>query len=483
MNYVQKSFKGAIWLSFFNFISQIYSWVITILIARVLTPNDYGLMDMATIFTAYIAIFNELGLGAAIIQRKDVNENELSSLFWFVSLIGIVFAISSIIIAYPTAWLFDETRLIPITQLVSLVFVITALMIIPLNILNRNAEFKIIGFIELIAKLTASTAMLLIAYNGGGVWTLIWGTIILKLTQTILMYYFVKWRPKFHFNLNEIKPYMKFGLNIAGTRSVNYITNKADRFFAGKFLGATSLGYYSFAIQLASLPTEKIVSIIQRVTFPLFSRYQDNIEDFKYYYLKVIKLVALLTFPLYIGGAYLGNNLIPLILGEKWVPIIDIFIILSISQIFISILTFNKIALNALGLPHKNFYYSLIIAIFLSISFYLASQFNIFVMTIPWITILPIIIVIYTYYTIRKINLTFLEFLINIKNPILGSIFIILIFIIINKFNYIIKLNNFNLLILKLFSSIIIYIYFIYKVEKNNFNLIFNILKTKKNNI
>lgn len=274
MSIIHKAFKGAAWLALFRAISQTFSWGVTIIIARMLVPEDYGLMEMATIITGYVILFSELGLGAAIIQRDTINDDELSSLFWFVVCWGCLLGISCIILAYPTVAIFNETRILRVTQSVSLLFIIGSLLIVPRNILHRELRFKAIGFIEACSVIVSCITMIVIAKLGGGVWTLIGGHIIREFVKVASVPFVLSWRPGLHFRFCEIKPFMKFGLNIAVGNSLYYIYMKSDRFFGGRALGANTLGYYSLALQLSSIPTDKLVSMINSVSFPVFSRYQ-----------------------------------------------------------------------------------------------------------------------------------------------------------------------------------------------------------------
>jgi PST family polysaccharide transporter len=136
MSIVDKAFKGAIWLTLFRGSGQIFSWLTTIIVARILSPSDYGLMDMATILTGYVVLFSSLGLGMAIIQRENITENALSSLFWLLVSWGFFLAIVCLFLAYPTVAIFNEPRLLRVTQSVSILFLVGGLLIVPNNILQ-----------------------------------------------------------------------------------------------------------------------------------------------------------------------------------------------------------------------------------------------------------------------------------------------------------------------------------------------------------
>ena len=183
-----KAVKGATWLAIFKFSSQVVSWVATVIVARLLVPDDYGLMAMATIITGYAFIFNELGLGQAIIQSPRVTEKQLSSVFWFSMLLSLFFALFALLVAYPTAFIFNETRVVPLTQTTSILFILSGLQIVPQALLRKEMEFSSIVYIDMIGALVSCICMVIIANLGAGVWTLIGGHIIRSFTRLVLLY-------------------------------------------------------------------------------------------------------------------------------------------------------------------------------------------------------------------------------------------------------------------------------------------------------
>ena len=287
-SYARRAAQSGLWFAGTKFSIQILSWATTIIVARTLIPEDYGLSAMASFFTGYLEIFSELGLGAAIVQRREVSPQELSSTFWLSLMIGSVLSFAAFCLAYPTAWIFHEPRVIPVTQVISILFVISSLSIVPYSVLSRNIRFKEIGLTQFAAVGIASVSMIPMARADFGVWTLVCGVIIQRTTSTLFLYYFSGWRPLKHFRLSEARPLIMYGVNVAGSRSLFYLFQKADKFIVGKFYQASSLGYYSFAQQLAATPTEKIVSVINQVSFPVFSRYQDDQEQIRELYLRTM---------------------------------------------------------------------------------------------------------------------------------------------------------------------------------------------------
>ncbi len=476
-NITKDAFKGGLWLGLLKALSQVFSWFITVMVARILVPEDYGLMEIATILTGYIMIFSDLGLGAAIIQKEKVTEDELSSTFWFMIFIGIFLGMIAFGLAYPTARIFNESRLIPITRVASALFVIGATLIVPYKLLDRNLKFKRIGFIDLMAVVISSSAMLSMAKAGFGVWTLIGGHILRQIARVFVTFALTKWRPKLHYEFSEVKSFLRFGINVAGSRSLFYVYKKSDRFFAGKILGTQPVGFYSFALQLSSIPTDKIVSLIQRVSFPVFSKFQNDPGEFENFYLKITRFIAIIVLPIFVGGAFLAGEIIPVILGEKWLPAIYPFRLLCLAQIIVSITVVNNLANNAQGRPHWGLYFNLANSIFLPFSFYIACLNGFKVLPLPWLTVYPVISLIWTLVTLRKIDISVLKYFRNLLTPFIATA-VMLIGVLGSR--YIFKplsVNSTMSLLLEILVGTIFYLGYLLLFERNTLISIRNLRK------
>lgn len=454
MSIAAKAFKGASWLALFNTISQIFSWIVTILVARILVPSDYGLIEIGTILTGYAAMFNQLGLGSAIIQKPETTQDEISSVFWFSAGMAILFSIACFPLAYITAYFFNEPRVIPLTMSVSLIFLFSGLQIVPFNLLKRSLNFKSVGIIQMNGIIISCSAMLVIAHMGGGAWTLMCGMIIRSFVCMVLSYSTVKWFPMLHFSFREAKPYVLFGVTAAVSRSFLYIYDKSDKFFAGKFWSPKLLGYYSFALELAKLPTEKITVIINQISFSAFSQLQHDNKGFNQFYLNIIKITMTLVLPLFAGGFFVADELINLLLGEKWTPIIFIFKYLCLTQILTSLNAVNSFVHEAKGRPHWSLIYHAACAILMPISFFFAVKHGLNAMLIPWFSSYLFLCFIWIIITITSIDLSFGSYLKAILNPVLAAIFMSLPVFSIDHF-FISFFPNRDVYLLSLISKII----------------------------
>jgi len=413
----RKLIEETTWLALFKFLSQVLSWCVTILVARILVPEDYGLMEMATVITGYAVIFSELGLGAAIIQKPRQTKEELSSVFWFAFGFSLLLAMGAVAVAYPTAAMFNEPRVIPITQSTSILFATSGMQIVPLSLLKKELEFKTIGKIEMLGVAVSSLCMYLIAKMGGGVWTLIGGHIIRNVTKLILVYLETRWRPSLHFRREELRGYVGFGITVALGQSLFYVYDKSDRFFAARAWPAQTLGYYSFALELAKIPTEKIVVLINQVSFPALSKLQDQKEKFRELYLGIIKVTACIVFPLFVGGFLVAEELVRSLLNERWYPMINVFRYLCLAQMMTALSAINNSVHTARGRPGLGLFFNAFAALAMPVSFYFAARHGLNAILVPWFTTYMILSLAWIGYTLQQIDVGAADYFRTIRNP------------------------------------------------------------------
>ncbi len=425
MSVLRKAAKSGAWLAAFRFATQIVSWLATIVVATLLSPEDYGLMSLASVLTGYAEIFSELGLGSAIVQRQRITAEEYSSNFWFGVMTGLGFGALAFGLAYPTAWLFGEPRVVPITQTISVLFVIGGLMIVPFNILMRNLQFKEVGLIQLCAVGISSGAMLWLAYHDFGVWTLIGGTIILRLISVVLVFAVSGWRPQLHFKWSEVRTFLRFGMNVAGARSLLYLLQKSDVAIVGATLGTHAVGLYSFAMQLASIPTDKIVALVNQVSFPIFSRLQEQPERVSDLYLRTSGYLSIVVSPLFLAGAVWGDSLVETLLGEKWMPITFLFRALCLAQLLVSMTTMSSAVHKALGRSHWVLYYYLASVVIMPAAIFFAARYGLNAVAIPWMTIYPVLVLGWTAITLQTLGISWMDHVKRSGVPIIASVVII----------------------------------------------------------
>jgi O-antigen/teichoic acid export membrane protein len=398
------------WLAIYRFFTQAITWTITIYVARLLGPEEYGLMAMAAFFTAYAETFSELGLGSAIVQRTGYTSRELSSLFWLCVLVGLGFSAFTLVIAYPTAHVFSDTRLVPVTQLISLLFFFGALSIVPNSLLVRRYEFRLLGRIALIGGLIASLAQLAMALAGWGVYALLGGAIALRFCKLALLWHYAQWTPQRYFSIADVRPYLRFGLHVATAGSISTAASSLDKLIPGRLLGATYLGYYSYSQALISAPMDKVLSVLHQVFFPVLSRLDSDKTSLGALYLRLVDYIAKLLAPIYVGTFVFANEIVAVFLGPTWMPIVPLLRFLCVGYLTLSLTTINAVVHTALGRPGWTLAYTLASSGAFLVGVYVAASAGFSHLGLPWVIVHPCLGLVWTMVTLRSLSIAAREY-------------------------------------------------------------------------
>lgn len=337
MTLTQKTIGGVKWSGVSQFVRVSAQVVTSIILARLLLPEDFGLLGMAVVFIGLVAIFNDMGIGSAIVQKQDFNQKNLSSIFWFNLFIGFL-AMFIIILAAPLiARFYGQNSLFLIISVMSLSFLFTSLSMVQNSLLIKNLKFKKLALLELTSTISASIIGIILAYLGCGVWSLVWQNVSMTLIYAALVWVTEHWIPEIYFNWKDIKDIIGFSSNLSGFNLLNYFSRNADYLLIGKFLGATALGYYTLAYMMILFPLSNVSSVLSKVMFPVLSQIQNDNSTFRFFYLKSTKYIAFVSFPLMFGLFAVADEFILIIFGTKWVPVIFLTKVLSIVGLIQSI--------------------------------------------------------------------------------------------------------------------------------------------------
>jgi len=313
---------GLAWTGGGRLLSQLIAWMVSIFVVRILHPGDYGLLAMAMVLTGFIALFAELGLGWAVVQARQVDTATLRSVLGLVIMMnGLLFALL-FALAPLVAVFFAEEHLVDIVRVLALQLLIAAPAVIPDALLQRDLAFKSRAVVDVSATVATAAATLLLALTGFGVWALVLGSLFGSAWRTlgVMRAHPFLQRPSFAFR--NLQGLFRFGGYVAVARAALYVCLQADMIVAGRLLGKDQLGYYSVAMQLASLPLQRASAILNEVAFPAFSRLQDERERMASYLATSIGLMGLCAFPLFWGMAAVAPEIVSLLLGERWQPAI-----------------------------------------------------------------------------------------------------------------------------------------------------------------
>lgn len=347
----QKIARGIVWSATQNWGSQGISFLVFLILARLLTPEAFGLVALASVFTAFLQIFLDTGFNDAIVQRTHVDREHLDTAFWTAILIGTGLTIAGIAGAGLAASFFQEPTLAPIISWLSLSFLFSALKSTQQGVLRRRLAFKSLAIRTLIATLVSGLAGITAAFMGFGVWSLVIKSLVNGVVGTVVLWRVSDWRPGLSFSRAHFKELFSFGINIIGINILNFFNRRSDDLLIGYFLGATTLGYYNIAYRLLLMGTNLLTGVISAVAFPAFSRLQKEPERLRRAFYTATQYTSLISFPAFIGLAVLAPELVPVVYGPQWAPSIPVMQVLAFIGILHSIFYFNSSVIRALGKP------------------------------------------------------------------------------------------------------------------------------------
>ena len=319
------------------------------ILARLLSPEDFGIMAIVMTFMAASLIFGDLGLSSAIVQKRQIREITLSTSLWLCILAGFILFIIMLNCAQLISRFFRKEIIAPLIMTISIKFIIDSFGIVHETLLRKDLLFKRIAFVEISETVFYGASSVIFALNGFGVWSLVFGYLLGSLIRTICLWGACSWRPALRFNLSSFGEIFYFARNVLGFKIVNYLTTNLDRLIIGRILGSVALGYYSMAYNISNLPREKLSSIVNRVGFPAFSKIQNDKIQLRNAYLKIITYAAIIVFPLLSGLIILCPEFVRVVFTQKWSAMVVPLQYLCLGAMFFSITSFVGIVFLATG--------------------------------------------------------------------------------------------------------------------------------------
>ena len=385
------------WMMSARLTGQLITWVITIIVIRILTPQDYGLLAMASIILGILAVFEEIGLGSAIVQRKNLDADLVAQVF------GLLIVLDSCL--YGLLWLiapwvgefFNEPALPEIVRVMGLQICINAFTVIPDSMLSRAMNFRGKSVALFVSMLTGSFLTLVLAWQGLGVWALVFGNLGANTVRALVLQFFARawYWPSFSFG--GAKQAIHFGGFVTLDRLLWYFYSQSDMVIIGNLLGRQLLGFYSVGMHLASLPMQKIAGTMNEIGFSAFSKLQDDRALFQANLLKSVRLISIVAFPVFLGISSVAPEIVKIFLGPKWIGAILPIQTLSLVIPLRLLNTVVPTSLYAIGRADLSVTNSLIASTLLPLSFLVGVQWELPGVCIAWVIAYPLYFAIVQY--------------------------------------------------------------------------------------
>jgi O-antigen/teichoic acid export membrane protein len=303
----------------------------TVVLARLLTPADYGLVGMVAVVTGFVGLFKDLGLSAATVQREEIGDAQVSTLFWVNVGVSLLVGVVTVALAPAVAWFYGEPRLAPVTLAYSVGFLFGGLTVQHEALLKRQMRFAVLAAAEVAALLASIVTTVVLAWRGFGYWSLVMGHLALSFVYMVAVWVVCGWRPGRARRGAGVRQLLGFGGNLTGFVVINYFARNLDNMLIGRFWGGFQLGLYAKAYQLLLLPLDQISYPLTNVAVPTLSRLNGEPERYRRAYLRILEKVAVVTMP---GIALLvvtADWVVLIVLGPQWVEAGRIFALLGVA--------------------------------------------------------------------------------------------------------------------------------------------------------
>jgi O-antigen/teichoic acid export membrane protein len=409
---IQKSMiSGFAWQGATKGIVQVTSWVSTIWVARILDPTDYGIMAIAGIFTGFAFRISELGLAEGLITRQQADVETQESVFTLGICLALVLYAILYFVAPTAAALYGIPEIESVIRIGGLGIFLGASKAVPYALVMRALDFRYRSLVSMAAQFAQIVVLVVLAYRGYGYWSLVWGFLVSQSVMALAYWRLYSRIPRLRKLTAEGVAAAWFGFKVTLNRLSYFLLQQSPPAIIGKVLGSGVLGFYNMAYQLAILPLDKIATIFNQVTFPAIARADpDRADDAKYLFLQTHKYLLLVAQPALIGIALVAPDLVPVILTEKWMPIVPALqVFCGINVLRLSSMIFAPVLLGR-NKPQMVLAVTLVGLVILPPSVYVGAQFGLVGAVVAWAFIQPILFGVALRFLMKSIDMTAVEF-------------------------------------------------------------------------
>ena len=367
--------RGARWVAGGQVAQQVTKALSSIILARLLIPADFGLLAITVVLTDFLErVLGDTGTSAALIHRKDLDQDLASSVFFLNMMVGGVTCAFLALAAPVLAPVLGDDRVEPILRGIGVAFVLLALGLVQRALLRRALRFRAVAVADLASTITQTVVSVGLAFRGWGVWSLVGGILLGRVASNITAWAISPWRPSWHFRWADIRQVTGFSGNLSAFNFFSYFSEAGDKFIVGRFVGASALGFYGFGYRLLLQPVQSVLQVCRVVLFPAFARIQDDNEGIGRGYVRATSAVAMLTFPVTIGIAVMAEPIVRVVLGEKWLPAVPVLAIFGPLAAIQAVSTTTGVLYQAKGRTDLQFRWGMVVGLAMLGSYLIGSH-------------------------------------------------------------------------------------------------------------
>jgi len=330
-NIKQQLFSGVFYTAIAKYSGIIISLVVAGILARLLSPDDFGIVAIATVIISFFAIFTDMGLSPAIIQNKALTQDDLTNIYSFTFWTGIAVALLFFIASWPISAYYDSPILRTLCQLLSINLFFASVNIVPGALFYKNKEFKFIAIRSFVIQITAGTGAVIAALSGAGLYALLITPIVSSILIYIISFHRYPQHLRMTLGLSSIRKIFSYSVYQFLFNVICYFSRNLDKLLIGKHMGMSDLGYYEKSYRLMMLPLQNITQVVTPVMHPIFSDFQDDKMKLATSYERIIRFLAFIGLPLSVLLFFTAEEVTLIIFGNQWLPSVAVFRILALS--------------------------------------------------------------------------------------------------------------------------------------------------------
>jgi O-antigen/teichoic acid export membrane protein len=403
-------------------VSQAYTQVIrftmAIILARAVTPHEYGVVAMAGVFVALVLIFSDLALGSALVQREDVRREHVTSVFWLTTGLGVLLTVIAVAASPVVAAFYGEPQVTPVFAVLATTFAITALGATPAALLERRMDFRNLELRQMQAVTVAAAVSLVSVLAGLGLWAVVAQQVALAVVSTLLYWLYARFRPGFRVARWALHDVAGFSARVFGTRIVFYAERNVDNALIGRYIGAAGLGAYAAAYNVMLIPLERIAGPLQGVFYPVVSRMQDDLPRMGRTWLRANRLIGAVTVPTMLCVAIAGQDLVRVVLGPNWAaagPVVQVLAWVGLHQ---SLARLNSSVLQAVNRTGDLLRYAVVSVVASVTAFVVGVSFGILGVAVAYAIATTIVAPYYALMVTRAVGLSLRDVLRSLRGVI-----------------------------------------------------------------
>jgi len=426
MSLRQQAIQGVFWTAIQNWGHNLLVVIVTLILARLLGPQLYGLVAYAATYTAFLTIFQRLGTVQSLVQRENLEPEHISTAFWLSAASGLLLTVCLIAASPLISLTVHKPDLTPVLQWLSVTLLIDSLGTTPQAVFRRRMAFRALAVRALAAAVAGGVVGIVMALTGCGVWSLVGQRVVSSAAGTLTLWTAGRWRPGWALSRRHFRDLFGFGVFAMGTETLATLGRHIGPFLIGTFLGDKAVGYFDLGSKLLNTMTQLFTGTVSAVALPTFSRLQQNAAQLRSAFVSAMRITSLLAFPASIGAAALSREFILGLMDEKWIPAIPIMQIMSLAGVILGLTYFNAPLMMACGKASMAFNLTLLGTLFTVV---------VFLLTVPWgivVVAAGFVIRIYLFapfpgvMACRLVNLPFGDYLRQHVTPVIASLIMFL---------------------------------------------------------